>query len=172
MQKMNYRDFTLKARIGTIEKIDKRLLELGANCIGTDTQVDRYFEVAQGRLKWRQGTIENLITHYERTQDPDSGLEQTTVYRYDLDPTPEMIEALYKEFKESGCIRKQRTIYWLDIVKIHLDKLEDGKRFIELEAIDRENRFSLTELRNQCQHVQQALCIANEALIPTGYFHY
>lgn len=50
--------------------------------IGLDLQTDHYFEIEKGKLKWREGTVENLITHYERIDD--SGMERTIVYRYDF----------------------------------------------------------------------------------------
>lgn len=168
MQKMNYRDFTLKARLYDSPKLREQLLKLGARCVGVDNQVDRYFEVAQGKLKWRQGNIENLITHYEPIQE--GSLEQTVVYRYDVNPSQEAIQQLFDLYKEASIVSKQRTIYWLGNVKIHVDKLPDGSEFIELEAMDRDDKFSTAELRNQCKQVQQALAIEDSDLLPTGYF--
>ncbi|MBX2897529.1 MAG: class IV adenylate cyclase [Cyclobacteriaceae bacterium] len=165
---MNYRDFTLKARLYDSRKIKDQLLKLGASCVGTDNQVDRYFEVSQGKLKWRQGNIENLITHYERIQE--GGLEKTVVYRYEVNPSQETIQQLFDLYKEASTVRKQRTIYWLGNVKIHVDKLPDGREFVELEAMDRENKLSTTELRTQCKQIQQALAIDDSDLMPTGYF--
>ncbi|MBX2913631.1 MAG: CYTH domain-containing protein [Cyclobacteriaceae bacterium] len=168
MQKMNYRDFTLKARLYNSQKIKGQLLKLGARCVGTDNQVDRYFEIAQGKLKWRQGNIENLITHYERIQE--DGLEQTVVYRYDVNPSQETIQQLFDLYQVASTVSKQRTIYWLGNVKIHVDKLPDGSEFIELEAMDRNDKLSTAELKTQCKQIQQALAIEDSDLLPTGYF--
>lgn len=167
LEKLNYSDFTLKAILHNQERIVQKLQELGAVCRGVDNQIDRYFDVATGKLKWRKGTIENLITHYERVQD--SGIEKTIVYRYDLNPTSDEIKKLYDQYQEIGCVRKKRTIFWLDNVKVHLDKLKDGSEFVELEAMDRENRFTHVQLKNQCYALQQALGIADVDVIATGY---
>ncbi len=142
MQKMNYRDFTLKARLYDSREIKRQLLKLG--------------------------NIENLITHYERIQE--DGLEQTVVYRYDVNPSQEAIQQLFDLYKEASTVKKQRTIYWLGNIKIHVDKLPDGSEFIELEAMDRENKLSTTELRIQCRQIQQTLGIDDSDLLPTGYF--
>lgn len=162
-----YKDFTLKARLSSVEKVEATLRSLNARFIGTDFQTDYYFETEKGRLKWRQAAIENLITHYERFLD--SGIERTIVYRYDLNPSEELIHELKQNHKLIGITRKQRKIYQLRNVKIHLDKLPNEEEFIELEAIDRDNQFSEDELRNQCLEFRTKLNIPARDLIQTGY---
>jgi adenylate cyclase class 2 len=162
-----YKDFTIKARLDNVEKMEKVLFALKAEYIGEDFQVDHYFQTEKGRLKWREGTIENLITHYERFHD--LGLERTTVYRYDLNPSAEQIQELEQKHKLVGVITKQRKIYQLLNVKIHLDKLPSGEEFIEIEAIDRDNQLSVDKLRKQCLEVKSKLHIRESDLIQTGY---
>ncbi|MFY8036284.1 MAG: CYTH domain-containing protein, partial [Cyclobacteriaceae bacterium] len=128
IQPLDYKDYTLKARITDLEIFHTRLRELNATFIGTDLQSDHYFSTPKGKLKWRQGTIENLITHYERISE--QGAERTIVYRYDLQPTPEDLDELRQSSKLIQVIEKTRHIYLLDHLKIHLDQLPAGDQFV------------------------------------------
>ena len=168
MQALSYLDFTLKAKVADVERISKILSNMKALFLGTDHQKDVYFEIPNGKLKWRQGTIENLITHYERIDE--NGLEKTIVYRYDLNPTQQQIDALYNGYQEIGSFEKERNIFYLGKVKIHLDTTADSQCFIEIEAIDRTGKQSSEELRRQCLDVKEKLEIADADLIKTGYF--
>ena len=162
-----YKDFTIKAKLLHAHEKEKLLRSMDAKFIGTDLQTDHYFETTKGKLKWREGSIENLITHYERFTD--GGLERTLVYRYDSHPTKEMIDDLLQNHKSIGDTKKERKIYRLDNVKIHLDKLPNNEEFIEIEAIDSANRFTVEELRTQCLTIKAKLKIADTDLLPTGY---
>ncbi len=168
MQPLDYKDYTLKARVTDLDIFHARLKKLNATFVGTDHQRDHYFATTKGKLKWRQGAIENLITHYERIAE--QGAERTIVFRYDLHPTPEDIEQLQRSTKLVLVIQKTRHIYLIEHVKVHLDHLPSGDQFIEIEAIDRSNRFSYSELMQHCFDLQQKLGILPENLIPTGYF--
>ena len=108
-----------------------------------------------------------MITHYERFYE--SGIERTVVYRYDLNPTADQISELQRSHKQIGTTTKQRKIYKLNNIKIHLDKLPNQEEFIELEAIDRDNRFTEAELRAQCLDIKEKLHIKDSDLILTGY---
>ncbi|GHM99076.1 hypothetical protein WSM22_05660 [Cytophagales bacterium WSM2-2] len=161
-----YKDFTLKAKINSSET-EKILHALNAIYVGLDRQIDYYFETSRGKLKWRDGTIEKLITHYERVTD--SGIERTTVFRYDLNPTQEQIDELLLNHKKIGTTQKERKIYIIRNIKIHIDKLPNQEEFIEIEAIDRGNKFTIDELKAQCLELKSRLGIQDIDLIPTGY---
>ncbi len=162
-----YKDITIKARLINADQIEKIIQSMNARFIGKDLQTDRYFETPKGKLKWREGLIENLITHYERSKE--NGVEKTIVYRYDLNPSPELIEDLFKNHTHIGTIKKERKIYKLNNIKIHIDKLPNNEEFIEIEAIDLKNEFTIEELRTQCQSLKEKLIINDSDLVPTGY---
>jgi adenylate cyclase class 2 len=168
MQPLDYKDYTLKARVTDLDRFHERLIVLSATFVGTDHQRDHYFSTTKGKLKWRQGTIENLITHYERITE--QGAERTIVYRYDLHPTPQDLDELQQSSKLIQVIEKTRHIYLLDHLKIHLDQLPSGDQFVEIEAIDRTNQFTQAELMQHCISLLEKLGIPPETLIPTGYF--
>jgi adenylate cyclase, class 2 len=164
---LNYKDYTIKARLRDPGQAEEILMSLNARFVGLDLQTDYYFATDKGKLKYRHGTIENLITHYER--QVVEGIEKTTVYRYDLNPTPDQISQLSAERQLIGMTTKERKIYTIDHIKIHLDKLPDGQCYIEIEAIDRNNRFSDHDLKNQCLAMKATLKIPDADMMTTGY---
>jgi len=168
MKSLPYVDFTLKARVRSYEAVEEALLRTGFGFIGTDHQQDTYFEVERGKLKYRQGSIETLITHYERVRE--HGAEKTIVYRYDEQPSTEMVQQLYATYQAMGTVQKSRRIYRKAGLKVHLDTLPDGQQFIEIEAFAHHGSASLEELESRCQVTRQALGLASEDLLPTGYF--
>jgi adenylate cyclase, class 2 len=162
-----YKDFTLKARASDFERLVELLISWGATFLGEDEQTDTYFQIDTGKLKLREGTIEKLITHYERILE--DGIERTVVYRYDVNPSAIEIENLRTNFKPIGIVKKERSIYLLDIHKIRLDRLDQGD-FLEIESIDRGGKFTTEELRKRCWELKEKLGIADADLVPTGYF--
>ncbi|MEO8174363.1 MAG: class IV adenylate cyclase [Sediminibacterium sp.] len=167
MESLIYKDYTIKAVVADFKQIENLLQELKATFAGVDHQTDTYFQVSIGKLKLRQGTIENLITHYERKTD--NGMEKTTVYQYDVNPSSEQITSLFNSHAVIGVIKKDRMIYFIDNIKIHLDTIQEMKQFIEIEAIDRSNVFTGEALRAQCLDIKKKLGINDSDLIKTGY---
>ncbi len=56
----------IKAATADQDGIRKILRSLNADFKGTDHQTDTYFKVNHGRLKLREGNIENNLIWYER----------------------------------------------------------------------------------------------------------
>jgi adenylate cyclase class 2 len=167
-RKIAYKDFTIKAVITNLAALEKALTGMKANFAGTDHQKDTYFSVPRGKLKLREGTIENLITHYERVDE--RGVERTIVYQYDLTPTPEQVDKLRREHEVLGVVEKERRIFFIENVKIHIDKTANGKTFVEVEAIDSNDSKSLEQLRAQCLSIKEKLGIKDVELVKSGYF--
>jgi adenylate cyclase class 2 len=162
-----YKDFTLKARLSDWVQTENLLIQLNARYDGADHQTDTYFKVEKGKLKWRKGNIENLFTHYERILE--NGLEKTVVYRYDLNPSDEEIKKLFSSYATLAVIEKERKIFFIDNVKIHLDKTKEEEMFVEIEAMDRNDSRSGQQLQQQCLDLKAALKIKDTELIKTGY---
>lgn len=167
MKSLAYKDFTIKATLKNSEAIEAAIQEMNAMFVGLDTQTDHYFSVSKGKLKLREGVIENLITHYERVFE--NGLERTIVYRYEINPSKSQIDELFGKYTKIGTTQKERKIYKIDLVKIHLDRLPDGMEFIEIEAMDINNDFSIQELQEHCLSMKLKLGLPDNSLIQTGY---
>jgi adenylate cyclase class IV len=164
---LEYADFSVKARCTAADQVERTLMEIGAVYCGEDFQTDTYFEVPIGKLKLREGNIENLLTHYLR--EDDGSKMKTTVFVYEKDPD----ETLTKRYTESrpiiGRVVKRRKIFWIGNVKFHVDRFEGGKSFVEIEAIDRHGLLGLETIRSQAEKYQQLLFIRPEDVVKESY---
>lgn len=163
----NYKDYTVKAALRDRVAVVEKLKSINAQYHATDHQTDFYFKTSKGKLKYRKGKIENLITHYIRKNV--DGIERTTVLRYERDPSGDVIDALFRDYEHIGTIEKERVVFLLSNIRIHLDRLENGDEFLELEAIDRKRMFSEAELRSQCLDLLKRLGVETGNVIRTGY---
>lgn len=64
---MIHLNIEIKARCHTPLSIKGILEAHKARFVGIDHQIDTYFKVPNGRLKLREGNIENSLIHYERS---------------------------------------------------------------------------------------------------------
>lgn len=157
----------IKARCGDPSGIRKFLLNQGADFIGTDHQRDTYFHVPTGRLKLRRGNIENALIRYLRPDQTGPKTSEVT-----LCPIPDSapLEIILDEVLGTKVVVvKQREIYFIGNVKFHIDMVEGLGGFVEIEAIDDSNRFSLVELQTQCQHYLDAFGIQPDDLLSDSY---
>lgn len=162
-----YSDFSIKARCKSIEQIEEKLRSLNAVFEGEDLQTDTYYQASVGRLKVRKGTIENLVTHYVREADGDK--MKTTVFVYERDPKKSIIRKYTQSRKVIGKVIKHRRIYWIDNVKFHLDKFDDGSTFVEIEAMDRDGSRGHEAIKRQAEEYKMLLSIRDEDIITGSY---
>jgi adenylate cyclase class 2 len=91
---ISLRNIEFKARVQSIEELENRLLSLSPRCIGLDHQIDTYFNTPNGRLKLREGNIENALIHYER--ENTAGSKESKIILYQHQPSPALKEILTK----------------------------------------------------------------------------
>jgi predicted adenylyl cyclase CyaB len=135
--------------------------------IGTDHQKDTYFNVPNGRLKLREGNIENALIYYNR--ENTSGMKQSDVILYQHAPSPELKVILTKSLGIKVVVDKIRKIYFIDNVKIHFDEVAGLGSFVEVEAIDRDGSLGLETIKNQCEEFRKLFNITKEQFIAESY---
>lgn len=160
-------NYEFKARCSDIEKLEKLLKEKNPLFIGTDHQVDTYFNVANGRLKLREGTIENSLIHYDRTNS--AGAKQSNVTLYTHQPDKNLKDALTKAVGIKVIVDKQRKIYFINNVKFHFDDVKELGSFIEVEAIDKDGTIGIEKLKEQCVAYIQLFGIMKDQFIAESY---
>ena len=138
-----------KARTANIDDLESKLLELDPVFIGEDQQVDTYFNVKSGRLKLREGKIENALIYYERPDTADS--KQSDIILYPHTPDQSLKEMLVKLHGIKVIVDKIRKIYFIDNVKFHFDHVTALGTFVEVEAIDKTGETGIEKLREQCE---------------------
>src|SRR6266536_3596436 len=67
---MSFLNVEIKAKCSDAGFIRDYLLSNGAEFKGIDEQTDTYFNVSNGRLKLREGNIENNLIYYKRDDQP------------------------------------------------------------------------------------------------------
>ena len=147
---MPFINIEFKVRVADPGILEKKLLELGPEFIGEDHQTDTYFNVGKGRLKLREGNIENSLIYYER---PDTaGSKQSDILLYQHLPDPMLKDILVRVHGIKVIVDKIRRIYFIDNVKFHFDNIASLGSFIEVEAIDRTGDIGPQKLKEQCDH--------------------
>ena len=145
---MNINNFEFKAKIDWIEKYENKLLMLHPKFQGLDHQIDTYFNVQKGRLKLREGNIENSLINYDR--ENVSGSKKSQIILYQHEPNIALKNILIRQLGVKIVVDKRRKIYFIDNVKFHFDVVKNLGTFIEVEAIDSKEEFTLEELKQQC----------------------
>ncbi len=164
---MNIKNVEFKARVDNWEELEVLLLQQQPVFQGTDHQIDTYFSVTKGRLKLREGNIEHALIQYDR--DNIAGAKASDIVLYQHVPNPALKAILTHQFGIKAIVDKQRKIYFIDNVKFHFDRVAQLGNFIEVEAIDTENRFSLEELQAQCDHYFQLFQLTSEQMEANSY---
>jgi len=157
----------IKARCHRPEKVRKILEEHEADFRGIDHQVDTYFKVNHGRLKLREGNIENALIHYARNNQ--AGPKKSDVLLYKSSPDASLKKVLTAACGVLTVVDKQRAIYFIDNVKFHVDEVQQLGTFVEIEAIDSDDSRTEQQLQEQCRYYMQTLRIAEDDLIEVSY---
>ena len=164
---MNIKNFEFKARVRDLEKYEEKLWTQSPTFLGLDHQIDTYFNAPHGRLKLREGDIENALIHYER--EDSTGLKESHIILYQHQPSEALKCILIKQFGIKVIVDKSRKIYFIDNIKFHFDKVEGLGTYIEVEAIDDQNAFTLEELKAQCYRYFDFFGLKEEDLIDKSY---
>jgi len=157
----------IKARCENQDRVREILESRDARFLGEDHQVDTYFNVEKGRLKLREGTIENSLIYYYRADT--AGPKRSDVVLYRLDPDPALREVLAASLGVKIVVDKHRQIYFDGNVKVHLDRVEGLGMFLEIEAIDADGSRTEEDLRIQCDFFIDLFSVADSDLVENSY---
>lgn len=147
-----------KAATNRLDELETLLKQHNPVFIGEDHQVDTYFNVPPpssqsygeqaGRLKLREGNIENALIHYER--ENTAGSKSSHVLLYQHQPDKVLKEILIKTLGIKAVVDKRRKIYFINNVKFHFDSVAGLGTFVEVEAIDKDGTIGREKLQAQC----------------------
>ncbi|MGM5480728.1 MAG: class IV adenylate cyclase [Nanobdellota archaeon] len=164
---MTILNIEIKAKSNNQDKIREILKSKHADFKGTDHQIDTYFKVNHGRLKLREGNIENKLIHYDR--ENKDGPKQSDVILFKSAPDSTLKELLTKALGILVVVDKQREIYFVDNIKFHVDTVKELGTFVEIEAIDENKSIGKEKLLEQCQSYLDLFQIPKEDLISVSY---
>jgi len=164
---MNILNVEIKARCADPDRIRRILESLDARYLGRDHQIDSYYLAQNGRLKLRQGTIENALIAYSR--DNLSGPKKSQVVLYQTHDAAALKEVLDAALVTDVIVDKERDIYFVGHVKFHLDRVSDLGVFVEIEAIDESGQKTEIQLRHDCAYFLKKLGIDHSDLLTDSY---
>jgi adenylate cyclase, class 2 len=129
--------------------------------------VDTYFKVTKGRLKLREGNIENALIYYQRN---DLAVpKESEIILQELKPGDGLHELLKKALDILIIVDKRREIYFIDNVKFHLDQVEGLGNFVEIEALDTTGSMEEKTLNEACRYFMKILNVEQDQLINCSY---
>ena len=164
---MNIKNFEFKARVDNLEQFENKLLALQPVFKGVDHQIDTYFNVQKGRLKLREGNIENALINYNR--ENITGSKKSDIILYQHEANASLKEILSHQLGIKVIVDKKRKIYFINNVKFHFDLVENLGTFIEVEAIDANDEFTTEELKKQCDYYLAFFEIKDDQIIDKSY---
>ncbi|MFO8029003.1 MAG: class IV adenylate cyclase [Cyclonatronaceae bacterium] len=172
---MSIRNIEIKARCRDHEHIRRVLMENRADYKGLDQQTDTYYRVGSGRLKLREGRIENNLIHYHRQDSTGPKKSAVTLFplKQDKYGDPGTIHPLKKILADVlgilMVVVKRREIYFIDNIKFHLDTVDGLGRFVEIEAIDTDGAIGEDRLHDQCRRFIRLFDISGEDMVAGSY---
>ena len=164
---MSFLNIEIKARCRDSASIHQYLQQHGAEFKGIDLQTDTYFRVNHGRLKLREGNIENNLIYYERTNQ--AGPKSSHFHLVKVEDAKGLKEVLTKSMGIKVVVKKKREIYYIKNVKFHIDEVPGLGSFVEIEAGNILTDLSQDELKEQCDFYLKEFKISPEALIDVSY---
>jgi adenylate cyclase class IV len=195
----------IKARCSDPARIRKILLARGASFKGLDRQIDTYFRVPSGRsqyqsieaelrlgpsklplskrktkfgrLKLREGNIENALIYYKRTDQKNSKKCDSLLWRPcehkgqafgdGLSPMRSLKQILKVACGVLAVVDKKREIYFIKNVKFHIDRVKKLGNFMEIEVFGPAR--AAAKLKKQCGFFQKLLGIRAKDLVADSY---
>jgi predicted adenylyl cyclase CyaB len=132
-----------------------------------DEQTDTYFTVSHGRLKLREGNIENNLIFYERLDMP--GPKSSHFQLVKVDDAKGLKEVLSRSMGVKVVVKKRREIYYIRNVKFHIDEVPGLGSFVEIEAGNILADLSQAQLKEQCDFYLKEFGIKEEDLVEVSY---
>ncbi len=166
-------NYEFKARLRNEQHIRVLLKKLRARFVGTDHQIDTYFRVPSGRLKVREGRIENALIFYRRSDAPRP--RRARVEMMLLPRRNSMKTILAAALGILAIVDKHREIYFVGNVKIHIDRVRGLGKFVEVEAVQkltvnsRKSTVAGKRISNQARKFKRLFGIAATDLIAKSY---
>jgi len=165
---MEIKNFEFKAKVNSFEECENLLLELKPTFFGIEFQKDTYFNTSNERLKLREiEGKESKLINYAREDVLGSKRSDILLYKHRADPS--LLKILMNQLGIMIVVEKERRIYGIENVRFHLDTVKYLGTYIEVEALDEKNRYSVEELKQQCDYYYDYLEINPEQVEKMSY---
>ncbi len=165
---MVFLNVEIKARCNKPAAVRDYLLANKAEFNGLDHQSDTYFNVQNGRLKLREGNIENNLIYYERSNQ--AGPKDSHFNLVKVEDAAGLKEVLSKSNGIKVVVKKSREIYYIRNVKFHIDEVPGLGTFVEIEAGNKTApEMTKEQLKEQCDFYLEKFSAGELELIEVSY---
>ena len=159
----------IKAFYKDLGKARRIAEKLGARYQGQDRQVDTYFKVPAGRFKMRESRRKGAeLIPYRR---PNSRGPKTSDYVLIPLPDPGKTKGILASLLGvDAVVKKQRELFLLGNVRIHLDRVQGLGEFLEFEAVFKKDTPRIREKEKaKVEKLIRAFEIPPEDLLKFSY---
>lgn len=158
----------IKAYCSDLPKVESKVKKIDAKYLGLDQQIDTYFNTKKGRFKLRESSLSgSYLIPYIR---PDQNEAKLSLYEKIVVSEVDRIKNIFGHLFGIHCIvKKKRSIYLYENVRIHLDDVENLGSFIEFEAVFDELNNDETLQQNKIDFLMSELGISKDSLISVSY---
>jgi predicted adenylyl cyclase CyaB len=157
-----------KARMRDEKRVRAALKSLRPREAGTDHQIDTYFNTPTGRLKLRQGNIENALIFYQRKNTAQIRPSRVLLCEFSNPAEIRTLKTVLAAALGIGAVvDKVREIYFVDNVKIHLDRVRGLGKFLEVEAFIRKG--GLRRARKRAGQIKELFGVLPEDILSHSY---
>ncbi len=164
---MHHLDIEFKATADNLAVLEQKLQSLNPVFKGIDEQIDTYYNVQIGRLKLREGNIENALIWYDRPNV--AAVKQSDILLYTHEPAASLKLILEKVHGVKVVVVKKRKIYFVENVKIHFDEVRELGTFLEVEAISQNGNIAKEKLIDQSKFFIDFFEVKPEDFIANSY---
>ncbi|HDL19270.1 MAG TPA: CYTH domain-containing protein [Bacteroidetes bacterium] len=161
------KNIELKARCDDACEAESQAKGIGAIYQWRKRQTDTYFRVPNGRLKMREedGKIPQLISYF-RADRP--GERESEYQLLNIPESSTLKKMLSGTLGVLVVVKKTRTLFLYENVRIHLDQVESLGDFIEFEGVIR-NAAGVEDTQKKILRLKKQFAIAEADLVKYSY---
>jgi predicted adenylyl cyclase CyaB len=158
----------IKARCRDLAAARESARRLATRRLGTDRQVDTYFRTRSGRLKLRESSLSGgQLVPYLRADTP--GPKRADYRVVPVEDAPGLRRLLGEILGVHRVVRKEREIFLVENVRIHLDRVDGLGEFVELEAVFDGSAAAEAAQHRAVERLMGALGVRAEDLVASSY---
>jgi len=160
------RNTEIKSRLHSLEAVIKQISRMESSEPAVLNQEDTFFNIPDGRLKWRSMDQHSELIFYKR---PDTSGPSISQYkRVETTGQPELKQMLQESLGVKGIVKKKRRLFIVGQTRIHLDEVEGLGNFLELEVVLQEHQNN-AEGEAIIKDLMMQLKIDHKDLIKSAY---
>ena len=161
------KNLEFKVQIFNCEAYERKLQTLNPKSLGTEKQLDTYFNVEKGRLKLRESGKKSRLINYVRAED--AGIKIAQIMLYEHEPNIMLKRILTEQLGIKVIVNKERKKYSCGSVVFHFDVVDELGSFLEVEVSDIDNHFSIKKMQQIIDKYVQFFDLKKDQLIKASY---